>query len=152
QVLWGFICRYNPGVTPENAPALARLVHHAVRYYQDFVKPNKSFRPADEIERAALEALDREFAALPSDADAESIQARVYEVGRGFPRYQNPDRPGADGRPGVSLAWFSTLYQLLLGQEKGPRFGSFVALYGVEETRALIAKCLAGELARAEAV
>jgi lysyl-tRNA synthetase class 1 len=39
------------------------------------------------------------------------------------------------------------IYQVLLGQERGPRFGSFAALYGVEETRALIAKALSGELA-----
>jgi lysyl-tRNA synthetase, class I len=152
HVLWGFICRYNPDVTPHNAPALARLVHHAVRYYQDFVKPTKSFRPADEVERAALEALDQRLAALPEGADAETIQHEIYEVGRGFERYQNPDRPGPDGRPGVSLAWFATLYQLLLGQEKGPRFGSFVALYGIAETRELIRQCLAGELAQVESV
>jgi lysyl-tRNA synthetase class 1 len=150
HVLWGFICRYNPGVTPENAPALARLVLHAVRYYQDFVKPQKRFRRPDAVERAALTALDARLAALPAGADAEAIQSQVYEVGRGFERFQNPDRPGPDGRPGVSLAWFATLYRLLLGQEKGPRFGSFVALYGVEETRDLIAKCLSGELAEAE--
>ena len=149
HVLWGFVCRYNPGVTPDNAPAVARLVLHAVRYYQDFVKPAKRFRAPDAVERAALQALDERLAALSPDADAETTQTQIYGAGRGFERYQNHDRPGPDGRPGVSLAWFATLYRLLLGQEKGPRFGSFVALYGVEETRQLIAKCLSGELAEA---
>ena len=63
--------------------------------------------------------------------------------GARFERYQTKDKPGPDGRPGVALGWFATLYELLLGQERGPRFGSFVAIYGVPETRALIAAALA---------
>ena len=70
-----------------------------------------------------------------------AIQAAVYEVGRAV--FPDTAKPGPDGRPGVSLAWFATLYQLLLGQERGPRFGSFAAIYGVPETRALIAAALA---------
>ena len=63
-----------------------------------------------------------------------------------IPRYQDNDRKGPDGGPGVSVAWFSTLYQILLGQERGPRFGSFVSIYGIGETRSLIGRALAGEL------
>jgi lysyl-tRNA synthetase class 1 len=149
-ILWGFITRHRPGVTRETAPALDRLVHYAVRYYHDFVKPQKRFRPPDETERRALEALDAALAALPADADAEAIQTAVYDVGRSFERYQTKDKPGPDGRPGVALTWFSTLYELLLGQERGPRFGSFVAIYGVSEMRGLISRALSGELAGAE--
>jgi lysyl-tRNA synthetase class 1 len=75
----------------------------------------------------------------------------VYDIGRTFERYQAKEKPGPDGRPGVSLTWFSTLYELLLGQERGPRFGSFVAIYGVEETRALIASALSGALSASRA-
>jgi lysyl-tRNA synthetase class 1 len=148
-ILWGFITRHRPGVTRHTAPALEKLVGYAVRYYHDFVKPRKRFRSPDPIERQALAALDAALAALPPDADAETIQTRIYDVGRSFERYQTKDKPGPDGRPGVSLSWFATLYELLLGQERGPRFGSFVAIYGVPETRGLIAKSLAGELAAA---
>ena len=74
------------------------------------------------------------------------MQAVVYEVGR----RHYPDLSGKskspDGRPGVSQQWFTTIYKILLGQERGPRFGSFVALYGVNETRALIDKALSGAL------
>ena len=73
----------------------------------------------------------------------------VLDVARPIARYQDAERKGPDGGPGVSLAWFSTLYQILLGLEKGPRFGSFVAIYGIAETRALIERALAGELAAA---
>src|SRR5687768_871960 len=146
DILWGFVTRHRPEVTRESSPALDRLVHYAVRYYHDFVKPKKRFRAADPVERQALTALDATLAALPADADAESIQTAIYDVGRSFERYQARDKPGPDGRPGVSLGFFSTLYELLLGQERGPRFGSFVAIYGVAETRGLIASALSGAL------
>jgi lysyl-tRNA synthetase class 1 len=145
-VLWGFILRHVKGVTPESHPKLDELVGYAVRYYKDFVEPTKVFHDPDEVERLALAALDRKLASLPSDAEAETIQHAVLDIARAIPRYQDPERKGPDGGPGVSLAWFSTLYRILLGQERGPRFGSFVAIYGIPETRALIARALAGEL------
>jgi lysyl-tRNA synthetase class 1 len=151
-VLWGFILRHVRGVTPESHPKLDELVGYAVRYYRDFVEPTKVFRAPDEVEREALATLDRKLAALPPDPDAETIQHAVLDVARAIPRYQDPARKGPDGGPGVSLAWFATLYQLLLGQERGPRFGSFVAIYGIPETRALIARALRGELLSREAV
>jgi len=147
SILWGFVTRHRPEVRPETAPAVDRLVGYAVRYYHDFVKPQKRFRAPDPVEREALMALDGALAALPPDADAETIQTAVYDVGRSFERYQTKDRLGPDGRPGVAQSWFSTLYELLLGQERGPRFGSFVAIYGVPESRALIGKALSGALA-----
>jgi lysyl-tRNA synthetase class 1 len=141
NILWGFITRHRPKVRREETPALDRLVHHAVRYYHDLVKPTKRFRAPDAVEREALAALDAAITALPPEADAETIQTTVYDVGRSFERYRTT--PKAEGeRPGVALTWFSTLYELLLGQERGPRFGSFVAIYGIPETRALIAKTL----------
>ncbi len=146
DVLWGFILRHVNGVTPETHPTLDELVGYAVRYYDDFVQPAKVFRPPDAVERDALAALDERLAALPADAEAETIQAAVLDVARAIPRYQDHERQGPGGGPGVSVKWFSTLYQVLLGQERGPRFGSFVAIYGIPETRVLIAKALAGEL------
>ncbi|HEX9904024.1 MAG TPA: lysine--tRNA ligase [Propylenella sp.] len=148
NILWGFITRHRPGVTAETEPALDRLVHYAVRYYHDFVKPKKRFRAPDPLEREALQALDAALAAMPADADAEKIQIAVYDVGRSFERFQDKEKPAQDGRPGVALSWFATLYELLLGQERGPRFGSFVAVYGIPETRALIGRALSGALAQ----
>ena len=146
-MLWGFIVRHVKGVTPESHPKLDELVGYAVRYYHDFVAPTKVFRAPDAVEREALAALDAKLATLAADAEAEAIQHAVLDVARAIPRYQDADRKGPDGGPGVSVAWFSTLYQILLGQERGPRFGSFVSIYGIAETRALIGKALAGELA-----
>jgi len=146
-VLWGFIRRHIPGITPETHPKLDELVGYAVRYYNDFVLPKKVFRAPDATEREALATLDRRLASLPTDADPEAIQTAILDVARPIPRYQDKQRTGPTGGPGVSGAWFEALYQTLLGQERGPRFGSFVAIYGIPETRALIARALAGEMA-----
>ena len=147
-VLWGFIRRYAPGVSPETHPRLDRLVGHAVRYFRDFVRPAKVYRLATDIERAALAELAEALSTHEGSTDAEALQAVVYEVGRKhFPDTSGKSK-SPDGRPGVSQAWFSTIYQILLGNDRGPRFGSFVALYGVAETRRLIARALAGDLMR----
>jgi lysyl-tRNA synthetase class 1 len=146
-VLWGFLRRYAPDVSPQTHPRLDALVGYAVAYYRDFVRPAKTYRMPDDVERAALEQLDAALAALPQNASGEDIQTALYDVARPIPRYQNLKAKGATPeRPGVSNDWFAMLYQVLLGEQEGPRFGSFVALYGVAETRALIARALAGDL------
>jgi lysyl-tRNA synthetase, class I len=89
---------------------------------------------------------------LPATASAEDIQTLLYDVARKIPRYQDMKAKGATaGRPGVSNDWFTMLYRVLLGQSRGPRFGSFVALYGIEETRRLIADALSGGITRKHA-
>ena len=146
-VLWGFILRHVKGVTPATHPKLDELVGYAVAYYDDFVQPTKVFRAPDEVEREALTALDGKLASLPADAEAETIQTAILDVARAIPRYQDTARAGPGGGPGVSHTWFAALYQVLLGLERGPRFGSFVAIYGIAETRALIGEALNGTLA-----
>jgi lysyl-tRNA synthetase, class I len=146
-ILWGFLRRYAADITPQSHPRLDAMAGFAVRYFQDFVKPQKKYRAADEIEREALLALDARLAPLPEGASPEAVQEAVYDVGRAIPRYQDFAAKGATPeRPGVSNAWFSAIYQILLGEEKGPRFGSFAAIYGIANTRILIADALSGEL------
>jgi lysyl-tRNA synthetase, class I len=85
----------------------------------------------------------------PAGATAEDLQGLLYDVGRKVPRYQDFEAKGATPeRPGVSNAWFNANYEILLGESRGPRFGSFIALYGVPETRALIAAALAGDFVK----
>jgi lysyl-tRNA synthetase, class I len=136
DILWGFLERYIPGATPKTEPVLDQLAGYAINYYEDFVKPAKRFRAPSEQERAAMAELAGRLRALPAGADAETIQNQVFEVGKaaGF----EPLR-----------AWFSALYEVLLGQSQGPRFGSFTAIFGVERTVALIERALAGELVAA---
>jgi lysyl-tRNA synthetase class 1 len=129
DILWGFIKRYVPGASPETQPLLDRLADHAVAYYRDFVRPEKRYREPDAMERVALRDLAATLAALP-DTTAETIQTAVFEVGK---RHPFPDL----------RHWFGCLYQVLLGQQEGPRFGVFAALYGIPETIALIDSALA---------
>ncbi|TIL73457.1 MAG: lysine--tRNA ligase [Mesorhizobium sp.] len=147
DVLWGFILRHTSGVTPKTHPELDRLAEYAIRYFDDFVKPAKVYRAADPVEREALTKLSEALAALPPDADGEAIQNTALNVARKIERYQDHSKQSPEGGPGVSVAFFQMIYQVLIGQERGPRFGSFAALYGIAETRALIQKALAGQLA-----
>ena len=145
-VLWGFIRRYAPQTGPETHPGLDRLVVHALTYFSDFVRPAKTYREPTPEERAALEDLSETLGQHAGSTDPEALQAAVYEVGRRhFPDLSGKAK-SPDGRPGVSQAWFTSLYNVLFGEARGPRFGSFVALYGVAETRALIASALSGAL------
>ncbi len=137
DVLWGFITRYAPEASPDTHPLLDRLAGFAVTYFEDFVRPAKAFRAPSETERAALEDLAQRLTAFDGDrTDGEALQSVIFAVGKehGF----EPLR-----------AWFAAIYEVLLGQTQGPRFGSFVAIYGVDETVAMIAKALAGENAPA---
>ncbi|KUJ76234.1 lysine--tRNA ligase [Ruegeria marisrubri] len=132
ETLWGFIRRYAPEATAETHPDLDQAAGFAVRYYNDFVKPTRTFRLPTEQEREALEALKAALEAYDGPIEDEALQSVVYAIGR--ERF-DPMR-----------AWFTALYEVLLGASQGPRFGGFIALYGVAETIALIDKALAGEL------
>jgi len=149
-VLWGFLRRYARSATPENHPRLDKLVGYAVAYFRDFVKPAKTYRAADEVERQVLQKIDATLRDM-DNASAEEIQSALYDVARAVPRYQDFAAKGATPeRPGVSNDFFNMLYEVLLGEKKGPRFGSFIALYGVAETRQLIEHALKGDLVARE--
>jgi lysyl-tRNA synthetase class 1 len=144
ETLWGFIGRYRPGVTPQTHPKLDALVGYAIHYFRDFVLPHKKFLEPSTGERAALQDLRDALSQLPDDAPAQEIQDVVYEIGRREPFLDKSGKVNPkDGKPGVSLDWFNMLYQVLLGQEKGPRFGSFVAVYGIKNTVDMIDGALA---------
>ena len=130
-ILWGFLSRYIPGATPEGQPLLDRLADYAINYYEDFVKPTKSFRAPSDQERAAILDLATRLKALPVGCqDAELIQNEVFAVGK-------------DHAFDPLRGWFQALYEVLLGQSQGPRFGSFAAIFGLDRTVALIEEKLA---------
>ena len=134
ETLWGFIRRYAPDAAPETHPGLDAAAGFAVRYYQDFVKPQKEFRTPEPHEAAALQDLRDRLSAYDGSADPEALQEIVFAVGNAheFQPLRN---------------WFKAIYEVLLGASQGPRFGGFIALYGVAETVELIDQALAGELA-----
>jgi lysyl-tRNA synthetase class 1 len=142
ETLWGFIGRYRPGVTPQTHPRLNDAVGYAIHYFRDFVLPQKKFRDPTTEERKALLDLRDALSNLAPESTAEQIQDVLYDVGR-RPPFLDEKKKAKDGKPGVSLDWFNMLYQVLLGQEKGPRFGSFVAVYGLKNTVDMIDGALA---------
>lgn len=131
--LWGFIRRYAPEASPETHPDLDAAAGYAVRYFNDFVAPSREFRAPTEQECAALADLADRLRIYDGEVEGEALQTLVFAVGKdhGF-------EPLRD--------WFKAIYEVLFGASQGPRFGGFVALYGVQETVALIEKGLAGEL------
>ncbi|MEL7027252.1 MAG: lysine--tRNA ligase, partial [Pseudomonadota bacterium] len=132
--MWGFIQRYAPGASPETHPDLDQAAEFAVRYFTDFVAPNRVFRAPDAKEEAALRDLRDRLATWQGGQDPEELQTMVFAVGK-----EHGFEPLRD--------WFKALYEVLLGASQGPRFGGFIALYGVEESIALIDDGLAGKLA-----
>lgn len=130
--LWGFIQRYAPETSAETHPDMDDAAGFAVRYYNDFVKPSKVFRAPTDVEREALGALRDVLASYDGDVTGDALQSVVFAIGR--ERFD----PMRD--------WFKALYEVLMGASQGPRFGGFIALYGVDETVALIDSALSGDL------
>jgi lysyl-tRNA synthetase class 1 len=130
DLLWAFVKRYAPDTSPETHPDLDALIGYAAAYFRDFVKDSLRRRAPDEKEAAALRDLDAQLAELGPEAGAEEIQHMVFEIGKahGFENLRD---------------WFRALYETLLGTSQGPRMGSFIALYGVDNSRKLIAEALA---------
>ncbi|PHR91490.1 MAG: lysine--tRNA ligase [Robiginitomaculum sp.] len=134
DILWGFIENYADGANPADNPVLDNLCEYAVRYYQDFVKPNKNYRAPTDAERAAMQDLRDRFSALDAGTkDAGELQTLIFSVGKDH-EFEN------------LRDWFKALYEVLLGQSQGPRFGSFVAIFGLEKTIDLIDTALSGAL------
>ena len=132
DVLWGFIHSYAENLSPETHPYLDQLSEYAVRYFHDFVKPHKSYRLPTEQEIEAFNILQQTLENMSGQEDAKTIQNKIYEIGEIY------------FEDSLKL-WFQALYEVLLGQSQGPRFGSFVALYGIDKTILLIEKAFAGE-------
>lgn len=129
EQVWGYLGNYVADASPESYPELDRLIDYALAYNRDFVAPTLHRRAPEGAEIEGLKKLDAELAALPAGASAEDIQNIAYEIGKagGFESLRD---------------WFKALYETLLGSSQGPRMGSFIALYGVENTRKLIAEAL----------
>ena len=131
--VWSYLGNYVENADPAAHPALDTLVTSALAYNRDFVAPTLKRRKPEPNEAAALAALDAELAATDDGASAEDLQTLVYEIGKD-PHYGI----------GALRDWFKALYETLLGSSQGPRMGSFIALYGIEGTRRLIAEALEG--------
>ncbi len=131
ETLWGFVESYAPGVCAKTHPQFDAMIGYAIRYYQDFVLPTKQYREATEKEKQALQSLISRLKDIPDDMSGEDIQSIVYAVGKEA-EFEN------------LRDWFKAIYQILLGQDQGPRFGSFISLYGRDKTIKMIQDGIAG--------
>ena len=124
SILWGFISKYAPGLSTENAPLIDELAGYAVKYYDDFVKPYKKYRAPSEKEKAAFAELADEMEKI-AEPDAANLQQLAYDIAM----KHNFEKTGE---------WWKAIYEVLLGAEQGPRAGSFFALFGARESVNLI--------------
>jgi lysyl-tRNA synthetase class 1 len=131
DTIWHYISGYEKDATPENSPYLNKLVGFAIAYYKDFVLPNKKFKTPDETDMVALKELREKIGEMQEGASGQDVQQAVYEVGKAH--YEN------------LKDWFKALYQIILGQDMGPRMGSVFALFGIKESVELIDKVIAGK-------
>ena len=128
EVLWGFISKYEDGLNKNSSQLLAKMVQNALNYYNDFIKKYKKFRKATKEETLALQELITELEKdeLKNTNDASILQSLIFTIGKKHGYEKN------------MRDWFLSLYQILLGQDQGPRIGSFIALFGKENFVKLI--------------
>lgn len=126
SILWGFISRYAKNAKPENMPYLDKMAELAVKYYHDFIKPNKNYHQANEEEAKVIIKLKYALLNVDHNISANDLQTEIFSIGKD------------NGYEKNLRDWFSLLYMVLLGQKQGPRMGSFIKLYGIEETTKLI--------------
>jgi len=132
EQVWTYLGNYIQDLDPKHQPALEALIDRALAYNRDFVAPTLHCRAPETNEAGALKVLDAYLASVPADTSAEDLQTEIYEIGK---RSEFAFESLRD--------WFRALYETLLGSSQGPRMGSFIALYGIDNTRRLIAEALA---------
>ena len=130
EVVWKFIKNYNPEIIKEEHPILGKLIYYAIQYFNDIVKPLKQYRSANENEKKALLDLIEVLKKMPDGKDPSEIQTEVFTVGKKYyPKEKLRD-------------WFKAIYEIVFGDEQGPRMGSFICFFGREETIQLLEKSL----------
>ena len=126
DVLWKFIKNYNSNIVKENHPILQKLIQNAIQYFNDIVKPSKKYRSANENEKKALLDLIEVLKKMPDGKDPAEIQTEVFTVGKNYyPKEKLRD-------------WFKAIYEIVFGDEQGPRMGSFISFFGRQETIKLL--------------
>ena len=125
DILWSFIENYYPKLKKEENPLLINMLEYGVQYYNRFVLPNKKYRPASDKEKAGFSLLVDVLKNCSPNEEPENIQTKIYEIGMSL-NFEN------------LKDWFSAFYQVVLGQDQGPRLGSFIKFYGINQTIKLL--------------
>jgi lysyl-tRNA synthetase class 1 len=128
DVLWKFIIKYKKDIKVLDHPILDRLVEYALKYFTDIVKPNKKYRKPNEKEKKALQDLIKRLRDCKDQMDPEAIQTIVYSVGKDNGYKEN------------LREWFKAIYEIIFGDQDGPRIGFFISFFGIKESIELINK------------
>jgi len=128
DVLWKFIKKNKKDIKVSEYPILDSLVGYALKYFEDIVKPNKKYRKPNDKERKALEDLVKRLKDCKEQMDPEAIQTIVYSVGKDNGYKEN------------LREWFKAIYEIIFGDQDGPRMGFFISFFGIKESIELINK------------
>ena len=128
NVLWKFIKKYKKDIKVSDHPILDSLVEYALKYFTDIVKPNKKYRKPNEKEKKALQDLVKRLRNCKDQMDPEAIQTIVYSVGKDNGYQEN------------LREWFKAIYEIIFGDQNGPRMGFFISFFGIKESIELINK------------
>ncbi len=126
EILWKFINRFHEKIEPKNYPILNNLTEYAVNYFKDKVEPNKKFKKPNSKEKKALENLVKKLKQIDKSLKPEEIQTYVYTIGK------------ENGYEKNLRDWFKLIYEVVFGEENGPRMGFFISFFGLNETIELI--------------
>ena len=130
DLLWKFIKKYKPDISEKNFPIFDNLVRYAIKYFNDVIKAQKKYKTPNENEKLALQALIKTLDKCNDEMLPEDIQTLIYSTGK------------ENGYSENLRDWFKLIYEVVFGDENGPRMGFFISFFGVNETKELLIKKL----------
>jgi lysyl-tRNA synthetase class 1 len=126
ELLWKFVKKYKPNILEKEHPIFDKLIEYAIKYFNDVIKKNKKYKKPNAEEKKALEALVIVLEKCTEEMQPEEIQTQIYSVGK------------ENGYKENLRDWFRLIYEVVFGDENGPRMGFFISFFGVKETQQLI--------------
>ena len=126
NLLWKFVKKYKSDISIKDHDIFDKLIGYAIKYFNDVIKQNKKYKKPNQEEKIALEALIKVLEKCNDDMKPEDIQTQIYTVGK------------ENGYKENLRDWFKLIYEVVFGDENGPRMGFFISFFGVDETRQLI--------------
>ena len=126
ELLWKFVKKYKPNILEKDHPIFDKLIEYAIKYFNDVIKKNKKYKKPNSKEKKALEALVLMLEKCNDEMQPEEIQTEIYTVGK------------ENGYKENLRDWFRLIYEVVFGDENGPRMGFFISFFGVKETQQLI--------------
>ena len=126
ELLWKFVKKYKPNILEKDHPIFSMLIEYAIKYFNDVIKKNKKYKKPNLDEKKALEALVSALEKCTDEMQPEEIQTKIYSVGK------------ENGYKENLRDWFKLIYEVVFGDENGPRMGFFISFFGVKETQQLI--------------